>query len=644
MFLRTPARIGILTGLFVAVILLASTALLQQRSVQIRILQQELAGNELLQYLQQVRRNLGEYRLAHLDSKPGSQDDELDQLSLATSELKSRLDRSPDIQSLSASSSPVFNSLDKLLRVRDQKEQDRRPELKQMSRHIQQLANSIGDASNLILDSQLESYYVMSYLLTISPKEQEYLVEITANLPDPGGRSQALFNIDQLRSLIRDHQRSLSALQVQTKNSKLRTYLDRSSIRYQELQDFTNQAEAALNARSGDVAVLVPKSQQMLKDAYRSWNDGSIRLGELLVQRLNFEKKEYSSQAWLLFSSTIMLIFLTGVVCFRLQAGIREARAALVEFQGTLPAQQQAARSIDELDEIASQIRWTHIATESKIAVLESERDAAQERTRLAEAEAIQTSAALDLAPVPVIILHSSLKIIYLNERAEAAFPENTIDVTGRLISSLQPHIPWANLVGKTAHLNSIPWEAGAWNADISSRALPDGNTLFVLHLHPVMAEVQTSRSAAISPEANTSSVALELLSSIAQKQMQAVFVGLLSLDNTLDIRRSMGDDAYAQGLESIAEDLRQACPDIHCCCIHATGELLFAGLVTAATPGQLQKVKQKIKTSLMYRRQPMYLDISMGYSMDGALEEARMNLIQDQAKRFAGLDRARAA
>jgi len=648
MFLKTAVRFGILTGLFVAMILLASVGLLQQKSSQIQLLHKELAGNELLQYLQQVRRNLGEYRLSHLDAKAGSQDDTLDQLSLATSELKSRLDRSPEIQSLSASAGPIFTSLDKLLRTRDKKVQDDRQELKQMSQNIQQLGDSIGDASNLVLDSHIESYYVMTYLLSVGPREQEHLVEIAETLPNPAEHQRALYSIDQLRGLIRDHQRSLSNLLVQTKNAKLRAYLERSAARYQDLQDFSIEAEAALKRGAQDLEPLTSQSQEVLKNAYRAWNDGSIRLGELLTERQIQAKREYSRQAWLLFSTTLILVFACVLMCIRLQGGIRDAQRALADFNnifttsGTLPA--FAACQTDELDRISAQIGAIQETAQQAIANLETERDAALERSRLSDLEASQTSNALERAPVPLFAVNPNLDVIYLNAQAETLFDQAAGDLVGRSMTQIHPDIPWAELIGKSAELNHVPWEAISGSVDLRSSVLPDGNTMFVLHPKPGSGGIQPAVSTDSLPDASATPLVLEILHSIGQAQGKPVFTVLVSLDNALSIRRSLGDDAYAHGLQSIADDLRAACEDIFYCCVHSPGEIFVAGLCSKTTQSQLESAKRKIRSPLMYRRQPMYLDISLGYSLTGATEEARMHLIQEQSKRFGGLDSAQAA
>lgn len=193
----------------------------------------------------------------------------------------------------------------------------------QLIADIRNLIGQVGDRSNLILDPQLDSYYVMNLLVVKLPEAQDFLAQahfasqrvVTQNAISDGDRTQ----LTTLSGLIRANMnRTKHDVTVALDNNALQNLLPevgKTSQHYINTADsFLNELDTQIiyaHAVGDQVAANMSISTQAIDESFRLWDQSMIGLDELLQARIAQAKQRL---AFALGMTLVVLVLVTYVL------------------------------------------------------------------------------------------------------------------------------------------------------------------------------------------------------------------------------------------------------------------------------------------------------------------------------------------
>lgn len=172
----------------------------------------------------------------------------------------------------------------------------------QLARMIHQLNHRIGDTSNLILDPDLDSYYMMDLILMKIPDEQEQLHLILTLLGQRGALDTHREHLRTLLGFLRVNQESQQhSLTTALENNPLGNLAEAALPRFRHKQEHSDRFLMSL-----DLFLAKPSESRRrqaqedgevaLTSSYQLWEESSPVLDQLLKHRISgLERRQWSA-------------------------------------------------------------------------------------------------------------------------------------------------------------------------------------------------------------------------------------------------------------------------------------------------------------------------------------------------------------
>jgi PAS domain S-box-containing protein len=318
---------------------------------------------------------------------------------------------------------------------------------------IRALMTLVGDTSNLILDPDLDSYYLMDVMLLRLPECQELLAYIQS-LGGQAARQHRLSTeyrarIIVLKGLLQSHiqgiEKALGVVFQQHPTSPLRTHLEVPRREFftttGALQSTLDQKIIGAQAITLEPAAFNSAAMAGLTASFRLWDSTVAELDGLLRARIDrFTRTKYlaiiTAALGLLLAAYLWTGFYLAVL--RTIAKLEEASRRMVGGQtsGTL--------TLDNRDELGRVSRsFNHIAAQLRAEWIQAQEDSARARAAelaLRESEE-RTRLILENALDGVITMDTNGRITGWNAQAETTFGWPRQEVCGRsLAETIVPH------------------------------------------------------------------------------------------------------------------------------------------------------------------------------------------------------------
>jgi len=372
--LRYPQKFALISALFILPLVLVVYLLFSEINSRVEFAQKEIYGNAYLRPLIHFSQVVYQSRSS--------------QSAITTSLISQNLEKLAQVEQKYGNvlnTTEVYASLQKawqnLQSSYQQNISDRSENYEQLIEQIDILRARVGDTSNLILDPDLDTYYLMDANLIKLPAMRRLINEMQLHLQqlDNTWSSEKATRLRSLTRLLADYQRQLNFnLDTGFRNNplgNLRPQLSPSLNRFNQQLEQTQLLSLQISS-AGDKT---PKSDdQQLQNLLKSnldyslqfWEEITNELDHLLKVRIaNFRNKQV---AIALFISVILLILVYLFIGFYRavmltvskleEAAQRMARGEINGKSLTLDNKDELGRVVDSFNRVAS----TLVATEAK--------------------------------------------------------------------------------------------------------------------------------------------------------------------------------------------------------------------------------------------------------------------------------------
>lgn len=238
------------------------------------------------------------------------------------------------------------------------------------TRALYDLQRAVGDKSNLILDPDLDSYYMMELTLITLPREQEILAENLAELKAGGATGDEkgrLIRFGVLESMQSTQARSVAVAQDNSSLGNLASVRSGLQRTWDAVREHFGQGTADQQVAAGEKALAL---------SHESWDTASSALGEILEERvLRMEMRQRAVLGVVITICALLLALCGGlfretvrtarVVSHRLESlraqdvtSLEESLEALAEGDATVVADPSVATSphlpVNSTDELGA--------------------------------------------------------------------------------------------------------------------------------------------------------------------------------------------------------------------------------------------------------------------------------------------------
>jgi PAS domain S-box-containing protein len=317
-------------------------------------------------------------------------------------------------------------------------------------RSIRGLIRHVGDRSNLILDPDLDTYYLMDAVLIKLPESQDLIAQTlllgdqiaAENTFSPDDKAQLTVSAGLIRASLNDQTKGMQIALNNSHNDQLNTAL------MPAFQGWVEKTNAFL--RSMDVAVSNGMLRQhtihtrtgtaALETSFQLWDSASVELEHLLQARINnFNQRWYVVSTFAAFTLAVVLYLLVAfyLAVMRTVAGLEVAAQQLVSGNTT---DMVTLNTRDELGQVA-----TSFNTVAKALL-----DASAQR------QAIVTHAVDG-----ILTLDAQTIITSFNPAAERLFGYSVAQAIGQRVTQLMPDFSF-----KPQHENKRSYETYARRRD----------------------------------------------------------------------------------------------------------------------------------------------------------------------------------
>jgi PAS domain S-box-containing protein len=368
--LKYRQKFALVSGVFLLPIGLLMTLLFAEIQNRIDFTAKELTGSEYLQTVQTLSKNVLDYRLMSqqltLTNQPGGQlppiystiTQNLNQLALLDQQLRPQLNTQDRVKTIQA-----------LWTLLQQRSHEFSPETKvllssDLFNAIADLRLHVGDQSNLILDPDLDTYYLMDTVLLKLPEIQETLtqvqlisqqIQLTRQFT-PAERAQLLMLTGSLQrfnnELIRKLEIAFNHTQNQTLESQLSIPLEPLTASITTLTQQLNRLAYDRQAPQSDL--YFDQANTSLQQSFRLWDQATQQLDLLLENRVNRLKQKRILTSLFVFivlvlAAYLLLGFYRGIMQVVTSLGLAAQRMIQGDFKH--PVQ------LDSQDELADVVR-----------------------------------------------------------------------------------------------------------------------------------------------------------------------------------------------------------------------------------------------------------------------------------------------
>jgi diguanylate cyclase (GGDEF)-like protein len=274
---------------FLAVSAVFLWMLVSEKNVAIVFAEKEIQGNHLQRSVQQLAQSAHGYRLAQQASERDEAKKNLitqlgvvekglaQERHLHMPEARRRLGRQRVVMESAARSPQAISTT--------------------LMQDVQGITRQLGDQSNLILDPDLDSYYVMDLTVLSLPEEQAHLSQILASLQTIGMATEVYPQDEerlrvQFEVLREDIARQRHSLKTAIANNPSKTIspalLAAFEKKSKHIEAFIKRAENALNVSLSPISLvpLLKDGDAALQSSFAFWEQSSVELDHLLQARV----------------------------------------------------------------------------------------------------------------------------------------------------------------------------------------------------------------------------------------------------------------------------------------------------------------------------------------------------------------------
>lgn len=298
--LRYPQKFLLISLLFLLPLVVTVLFLVDEQNVRIAFARDEIAGITYLRTLDDLYVDLLQHR--HLTLR-GQTSSELDALETSIERVFAELGRQDELNGARFRTTPLLNSVrEGWVRLRDAPSDS---QIASYERYEAVLANTrslitqVGDQSKLILDPDLDSYYVMDLVLLRLPESQGLIARAMLinekQVPTPYLLADRRTELIMLSSLLSSNadalRRNLDTAYASTRSATLRATIEGPAASYQvAIQTMLARYQATINSpeRSLGTADLIEAAETALAANVALANTASPVLQELLQTRIDW--------------------------------------------------------------------------------------------------------------------------------------------------------------------------------------------------------------------------------------------------------------------------------------------------------------------------------------------------------------------
>lgn len=372
------------------------------------------------------------------------------------------------------------------------------------------LRAAVGDRSKLVLDPDLDTYYLMLVVLNQLPALQSTLAELRAHIGD--GSASDSRRRTQLATLLTEQVREL-ALSLQ-RAERARPTADWPADLRQAQARFSANAQLLVETlkASADATVLQDLARPLAEAGVALWQVAASSLDERLAARIQHKRLQMTAMLVLLTLTVLVLFYLLAAFYIGVMKVVRGLESASHNLSGAeieLPAgsRDELGDVVQSFQRIARQLRheW---------------QQAREEGGRAASAEAalraseLQLRQIVDSAMDAVIAFDAQDRIVGWNPQAERLFGWSRDEALGRELGPLilppgqQPSHEaglrefaqsgrWA-VLNRTTEVLLMHRSRGSFPAEQSlGVSCSDGVHLFSLYVHDISARLRTQQQLA---------------------------------------------------------------------------------------------------------------------------------------------------
>ncbi len=365
--LKYPQKFSLISCIFVLPLSLLMYLLISEIQMRNDFAEKEMYGNAYLRPLRHIWSDIPKIQLASNDtSEPAIR--EIDRLrsqiashlrSLETTDKKigNELETTAQLNTLKQAWSELQNNQDTNIEAKNKTYQSIRQQLEDFK-------NYVGDKSNLILDPDIDSYYLMDAILLKLPEMQQMLVDIQLltqkTIQSQQDTLEARSQLIKILGLLKFYNHQLKNNMV--KALKYQPDSNLGSKLEQSLNNFTNSINLLTDTvvpltSNGDTTsakVFSIAAEQNLQKSYLLWDKTINELDLLLEKRIDgFVKRQF---LLCIFISIILGVILYLFVAFYL--GVKQTVSSLsIASQQMIDGTATKTITLDNRDELAEVVQ-----------------------------------------------------------------------------------------------------------------------------------------------------------------------------------------------------------------------------------------------------------------------------------------------
>jgi methyl-accepting chemotaxis protein len=333
--LKIANKLSLIVISFVIPILILLCLLIETHQWRVNFASKEIAGNMYLRQFRKLQENIQQY---HLDFASPEQTMSKQTEAIDTA-IKQLLDVPKQTDELSVENQlQLLNKQWEALRSQPKSSQTSLKNLDALEKELRTSVTLVGDESNLILDPDLDTYYLMDATLTQIPKQVDLLTEtmlfsqqILSN-PHPLSLDEKVRLISLLGNLDTTLKNISNGLQLAVKHNKSKYNRKRliDTVLSTPLQNSLQQTQVFINLMQTEVvqasyitinyAKLKNAGQLALSAQYALWDVSSVELDGLLKERIS----NLNTIKYLQLIAVILVLALSFLLCMKIVHSITQ--------------------------------------------------------------------------------------------------------------------------------------------------------------------------------------------------------------------------------------------------------------------------------------------------------------------------------
>ncbi len=456
--LKYPQKFVLISLLFIAPLALAMWQFFSVLDTQIVFTQAELAGTQYLRPLRQLLEHTLQQKTLAYEYLHGRDEaaSDLARVRLQVAEDLRLLSTLDDQLGASLQTTARFSALVKTWQDLNDSLDKRETERNHLQ-HIQLLKDTlelmrvIGDNSNLILDPELDSYYLMNAVVLELPKHQSLLADIVF-LTEQIIRNGKLTEADKAELTILQSETQATLANVKrnleisfrtTTNAKLSGQLTQALVQTIDIND------ATLNTLARDL--ITPGAVNLQPTAFRALSQGALHTSFELWDRTLFELDgllqtridNFNRQKWLISGATTIILIAVAYLWVAFYLGVMGTVSSLTKTAQRLVSgdisSTLAIEAHDELGQVVTSFNNVarRLHDEWLQARTESERAHAAELKQRESAQVLE--ALVRASPLATFVIDPAGYVQMWNPAAERIFGWSEDEVLGRYLPIVPP-------------------------------------------------------------------------------------------------------------------------------------------------------------------------------------------------------------